>query len=43
MASGGMGDTLTGIIAALCGQGLDVWESAVLGVYLHGLAGDIQA
>ena len=43
MASGGTGDTLSGIIAALIGQRLGAWDAARLGVYLHGLAGDIVA
>lgn len=43
MAAGGMGDTLTGIIAALCGQGQSPEEAAVCGAYLHGLAGDLAA
>jgi len=41
MASGGSGDVLTGIIAALLGQQMEPMEAAVCGVYLHGLAGDI--
>lgn len=43
MATGGTGDVLTGIIAALIAQGLSSHEAAVAGVYLHGLAGDIVA
>lgn len=40
MGVGGMGDVLTGIIAALIGQGLFSEEAAAVGVYLHGLAAD---
>lgn len=40
MASGGMGDLLTGVIGGLMAQGLSAESAAVLGVYLHGLAGD---
>lgn len=40
MASGGMGDVLTGLIGALLAQGLPAEDAAVLGTYLHGLAGD---
>ena len=40
MASGGMGDVLTGILGGLLAQGLQASEAAVLGVFLHGLAGD---
>ena len=41
MASGGMGDILTGIITALVAQGMDLFNAATLGVYLHGKAADI--
>jgi ADP-dependent NAD(P)H-hydrate dehydratase len=41
MATGGTGDVLTGLIAALLGQGMDPFAAAQLGVYLHGLAGDL--
>lgn len=40
MSKGGSGDVLTGVIAALAGQGCSPWESAYLGVYLHGCGGD---
>lgn len=40
MATGGMGDVLTGVIAALLAQGLSAWEAACLGVGLHARAGD---
>ncbi len=40
LASGGMGDVLTGLIAGLLAQGCPAEEAAVLGVYLHGLAAD---
>ena len=40
MASGGMGDALAGILAALLGQGLSAEDAMKLGVYLHGFVGD---
>lgn len=43
MATGGMGDVLTGAIVGLLAQGLSPWQAAVSGVYLHGRAGDIVA
>ena len=41
MATGGMGDVLTGIVAAWVGQLLDPEAACKLGVYLHGVAGDL--
>ena len=43
MATGGSGDVLTGILTGLLAQGYSSVETAILGVYLHGLAGDIAA
>ncbi|MGH8583550.1 MAG: NAD(P)H-hydrate dehydratase [Gammaproteobacteria bacterium] len=43
MASGGMGDCLTGIIAALLAQGLSAADAACLGVSLHAESGDLAA
>lgn len=43
MASGGMGDVLTGMIGGFLAQGLPSLEAARLGVYLHGLVGDYVA
>lgn len=41
MATGGTGDVLTGVLAALLAQGYHPKDAAVLGVFVHGLAGDI--
>ncbi len=43
MATGGSGDVLTGMILSLLAQGYEPEDAAKLGVYLHGLAGDIAA
>ena len=43
MASGGMGDVLTGIIAALLAQGFSLDDAAKVGVYLHAASGDAAA
>ena len=43
MAKGGSGDVLTGIITGLLAQGYEPHLAAMLGVYIHGLAGDIAA
>lgn len=43
MATGGSGDVLTGILLGLMCQGYTPAETCMLGVYLHGLAGDIAA
>ena len=40
MATGGTGDVLSGVIAAFAAQGVEAYEAAVLGAYVHGLAGD---
>lgn len=40
MASGGMGDVLTGLIGGLLARKLAPWDAARVGVYLHGLAAD---
>ena len=43
MATGGSGDVLTGILLSLLAQGYTQEEACRLGVYIHGLAGDIAA
>ncbi len=43
MATAGSGDVLAGVITSLLGQGFGGFEAALLGVYVHGLAGDIAA
>ena len=43
MATAGAGDVLTGMIASLIGQGMEAFDAAQLGAYLHGRAGDIAA
>ncbi len=43
MATAGSGDVLTGILTGLLAQGYNTTEAAILGVYLHGLAGDFAA
>jgi len=40
LASAGTGDVLAGLLASLCAQGLDPFASAILGVYIHGLAAE---
>ena len=43
MAKGGSGDVLSGMILSLLGQGLTPFDACCVGVYLHGLAGDLAA
>jgi ADP-dependent NAD(P)H-hydrate dehydratase len=43
MATGGAGDVLTGLIAALCAQGMPEFDACQLGAWLHGRAGDLAA
>ena len=43
MATAGSGDVLTGIITGLIAQGVTPFKAAVLGVYVHGIAGDLAS
>lgn len=43
LAKAGSGDVLTGIISGFAAQGLDIMQASVLGVYLHGLCGEIAS
>ncbi len=43
MATAGVGDVLTGMVASFVGQGIDPYSAAVSSVYLHGKAGDLAA
>lgn len=43
MARGGCGDLLAGMIAGLVAQGYDLMQASVMGVYIHGAAGDLAA
>lgn len=43
MATGGTGDVLAGLLGGLLAQGMDAWDAARLGVWLHGYAGDCAA
>ncbi len=41
MATAGAGDVLAGVIGGFLGQGLTLWDAAMLGAYWHGVAGDL--
>jgi hydroxyethylthiazole kinase-like uncharacterized protein yjeF len=43
MATGGTGDVLTGMISGFLSQGVNPLQASILGVYMHGLAGDLAA
>jgi NAD(P)H-hydrate epimerase len=43
MATGGSGDVLTGLIVSFLAQGCDALTASLLGVFIHGAAGDLAA
>ncbi len=43
MAKGGSGDVLTGVILALCAEGMNAYDASVLGSFIHGKAGEVAA
>jgi NAD(P)H-hydrate epimerase len=43
MAKGGSGDVLTGVLTGMLSQGYSASDAAIIGVYIHGLAGDLAA
>ncbi|GAG66910.1 unnamed protein product [marine sediment metagenome] len=43
MATAGSGDVLVGVIASLIAQGIDLFNAAIIGTYIHGLAGDMAS
>ena len=43
LAKAGSGDVLTGLISGFMAQGLPVEDASVLGVYLHGLSGELAS
>lgn len=43
LSKAGSGDVLTGLISGFCAQGVNTFEAAILGVYVHGLAGEIAS